>query len=184
MTKNSSSVRRAGAVVGVVGEYLAAQHIRELGWTVDDNVFGGQRRHYDLRAVSPAGRVAQVSVKTTTQAGGGLAWQQPGLEVVAPWVRAAAAVGELAVVLGLHVASVAAVRPVKDGFFFPTPDVLECGALDAETWGRRVDEARTAYAATPRKDGRGMLSADGPRYPLTVHELDWLDSVLQECPTD
>ena len=41
-----------------------------------------------------------MSVKTSTQTFGGLAWQRPGLETVAPWVAAAAAVGELAVVLG------------------------------------------------------------------------------------
>ena len=69
-------------------------------------------------------------------------------------------------------------RPVEDGFF-PTPRVIEYGALDAETWGRRVDEARAAYAATPRKDGRGLLSADGLRYPITVHEMAWLQDVLR-----
>lgn len=39
MTNTSSTVRRAGAV-GVVGEYLAAECLRELGWAVDDDVFG------------------------------------------------------------------------------------------------------------------------------------------------
>ena len=179
MTNHSSNIRRAGALVGVIGEYLAAEFIRELGWTVaGDEVFGGQRRRYDLRAVSPAGQVAQVSVKTSTQADGGLVWQQPGTETVAPWVAAAAAIGEQAVVLGLHVEPAGPVQPIAGGFFFPTPRVIECDALDAATWGHRVDQARAAYAATPRKDGRGMLSADGLRYPLIVNELDLLENVL------
>jgi hypothetical protein len=183
MTNNNSNdtVRRAGTLAGLVGEYLAAERLRALGWDVDDaDVFGGQRRHYDLRAVSPSGWVAQVSVKTSTHTGGGLVWQRPGLETVAPWVAAAAAVGEQAVVLGLHVEPVGPVRPVEGGFFFPTPRVIEYGALDAEMWGRRVDEARASYAATPRKDGRGLLSAAGLRYPVIVHELDWLHNVLHE----
>lgn len=32
MTNNSTKVRRSGALVGVVGEYLAAACLRELGW--------------------------------------------------------------------------------------------------------------------------------------------------------
>ena len=73
MTNNSSKSRRLDTLTGLVGEHLAAERLRALGWYVDDDVFGGQRHHYDLRAVSSTGRVTQVSVKTSTQAAGGLA---------------------------------------------------------------------------------------------------------------
>lgn len=185
MTNHSSTPRRYGALVSLVGEYLAVAHIQELGWRVDrDEMFGGQRRHYDLRAVSPRGEVAQVSVKTSTRAGGGLVWQRPGTETVAPWIAQAATAGERAVVLGMHVAPAGPVQQVEGGFFFPTPDVLAIGALPADAWGRSVDVARAAYGAMPRKDGRGMLTASGLRYPLTVDELDWLENVLEPSPTD
>ena len=98
---------------------------------------------------------------------------------MAPWLAAAVAAGEQAVVLGLHVEPVGPPQPIDGGFFFPTPQVLDYGALDAATWGRRIDQARATYGATRRKDGRGMLSADGLRYPLIVDELDRLEDVLR-----
>ena len=178
MTNNMINIRRSGALVGLLGEYLAAEQLRELGWAVTD-VFGGQHRHFDQRAVSPHGCGVQVSVKTSTRVDGALAYQRPGLETVAPWMTAAAAVGEQAIVLGLHVEPVARIERIADGFFVPTPRVIECGALDATTWGREVDRARAAYGARPRKDGRGLLSPNGLRYPLTVHEMAWLHDVLR-----
>jgi hypothetical protein len=142
-----------------VGEYLAAQQLRELGWgLLDAEVFGGLRRHFDLRAVAPGGgRSVQVSVKTSTRADGGIAWQKPG--VAGGGVdRAAGAAGEQAIVLGLHVEPVAAVQPVPGGFFFPTPRVIEVGVLAARDWGREVDAQRAAYGARMRTDGRRRLS--------------------------
>lgn len=184
MTNNSSSTpRRYGTLVGLIGEFLAADPIRALGWQIDSE-FGGQRRHYDLRAISPRGEVAQVSVKTSTHDSGWLTWQRSGMETVAPWIAQASAAGERAVVLGMHIAPAGPVQPVDGGFFFPTPHVLMLGALPADAWGRNVDAARAAYGATPRKDGRGMLSASGLRYPLTVDDLDWLENVLRGRPTD
>ncbi len=65
MTNISSNIRRDSTLVGLVGEYLAAQLLREHGGTVpDDESFGSQRRHYDLRLMDPGSARLRVSPAT------------------------------------------------------------------------------------------------------------------------
>ncbi len=179
-TRPITSFGTRSTLAGVFGELIALEELTRLDWKVEHP--GGFGRGHDLLACDPTGHYkAMIQVKATTKKLGIINWAKPGAEGVRKFVEAAGEAHAIAIMVLIH-AEPADASFIGDDLLVKRPQVLAITACTAQTWAKKVDEARLEYSKRlrkRRKEGQSeYLPESGCIHPCAVDDFAELPRFL------